>query len=90
MATKKTVDKPASEPKEGYVTIRLFKDAHRYKDDLTVGVNGKFWQIKRGIPVDVPECVAEVIENALAQQQAASDMADQLQMEYLKKREALE
>lgn len=56
---------------EKKVKIRLFKDDGRYSGDLFVGVNGRTWQIKRGVEVEVPECVAEVIHNAENQQAAA-------------------
>lgn len=32
------------------------------KDDVFVGLNGKTYLIKRGVPVDVPEGVAKVLE----------------------------
>ena len=46
------------------VKIKLFKDDDKYKDDLVVGVNGTMYQIQRGIEVEVPLSVAEVIENS--------------------------
>ena len=33
------------------------------KDDVPVGVNGRTWLIKRGVEVEVPECVAEVLKH---------------------------
>ncbi len=33
------------------------------KEDVFVGVNGRRWQIKRGIEVEVPACVAEVLRH---------------------------
>ena len=92
MATKKTVVKPVEvdEIPAGYVKIKLFKDQHRYKDDLTVGLNGKFYQIQRGKEVLVPEAVAEIIENSLAQQQIAANMCDELETQFEMKRSALE
>lgn len=32
-------------------------------DDVYVAVNGKSWLIKRGEYVEVPECVAEVLQH---------------------------
>lgn len=92
MATKKAAEtaEAVSEQKPGYVVIKLFKDNHRYKDDLIVGLNGKFWQIKRGVEVTVPEGVAEIIENSLKQQQIAANMCDELEMQFMIKRAALE
>ena len=36
------------------MTIRLFKDNERYRDDVFVSVNGRTFQIKRGVEVQVP------------------------------------
>lgn len=33
------------------------------KDDVWVAVNGKSMQIKRGVPVEVPTCIAEVLQH---------------------------
>ena len=33
------------------------------KDDVPVGVNNRTWLIKRGVEVEVPECVAEVLKH---------------------------
>lgn len=85
MATKKS-----DEPKAGYVKIKLFKDNHRYKDDVTVGVNGKFWRIKRGVEVEVPASVAEVLENSMRQKEYAAILTSNLEAEYERQRPALE
>lgn len=34
------------------------------QDDVTVGINGKFYKIKRGEPVEVPAEVYEVLMNS--------------------------
>lgn len=54
------------------------------KDDVFVGVNGRTWLIKRGETVEVPECVAEVLqhqeemlEKAMAFEAEASSKAEQ-------------
>ena len=54
------------------VTINLFKDDGKYKDDVFVAVNGKRFQIQRGKDITVPRYVAEVIKNAKDQRGAAS------------------
>ena len=33
------------------------------KDDVPVAVNNRTWLIKRGVEVEVPECVAEVLKH---------------------------
>jgi hypothetical protein len=55
------------------VEIELFYDGDRYKDDVLVGVNGKTWQIQRGVPVTVPRFVAEVIRNSELQDRASAN-----------------
>ena len=49
---------------EKNVRIRLFKDNSRYKGDLFVSVNGVNYKIRRGVEVEVPAYVAEVLENS--------------------------
>ena len=38
---------------------RMKKD----EEDVYVSVNERAWQIKRGVSVEVPECVAEVLRH---------------------------
>lgn len=64
MAEKKG-DKPAMKK------IRLFRDNGEYKDDLFVSVNGHSFLIKRGVEVEVPDYIAQVIEDAEAQNNKA-------------------
>lgn len=47
---------------EKTVRIRLPKE-RRDNDDVFVGINQRTWLIKRGVEVEVPACVAEVLEN---------------------------
>ena len=44
--------------------IKLFKDNSRYKEDLFVSVNGVNYKIRRGVEVEVPPEVAEVLEHS--------------------------
>lgn len=50
----------ADQPK---VKIKLPLDRHN-KEDYFVAINGYTFQIKRGVEVSVPKCVAEVIEQS--------------------------
>ncbi|HIW09784.1 MAG TPA: hypothetical protein H9890_10360 [Candidatus Faecalibacterium intestinigallinarum] len=52
---------------EEKVRIKLFKDNGRYKSDLFVSVNGVNYQIRRGVEVEVPRSVAEVLEHSQRQ-----------------------
>jgi hypothetical protein len=64
---------------EKMVKIHLFKDNKAYTDDVFVGVNGRTFLIKRGVDVEVPECVAEVLRNSQAQDGYAMTKMDELQ-----------
>lgn len=64
------------------VVIQLFKDAERYKDDVAVFVNGESFLIQRGVPVEVPRYVAEVINNSQRQDSQTEVMVKRLIDEY--------
>ena len=56
-------EKKTETPKEKLVKIRIPK----YKanqEDVFVSVNERTWIVKRGVEVEVPECVAEVIRHS--------------------------
>lgn len=63
---------------DGMVEIELYRDSDKYKNDVTVIVNGKVYQVKRGEKVKVPKTVAEVLDNANAQRNFASRTIDRL------------
>lgn len=46
------------------VTIRLPRAAYGEEDTVFVGVNGKGYRIQRGVDVEVPRSVAEVLRNS--------------------------
>lgn len=50
----------ANEPE--MVKIKISRD-RKDQGDVEVSVNGRVWQIKRGVEVEVPSYVAEVLEN---------------------------
>jgi len=52
------------------VKVKLFKDNGRYKGDLFVSVNGVNYKIRRGVEVEVPPEVAEVLENSRRQDES--------------------
>lgn len=64
--------------KEKMVKIRLFKDKKNYSSDVFVAVNGRTFQIQRGVEVEVPECVAEVLHNSEVQNAEAVRLMDDL------------
>jgi hypothetical protein len=55
---------------EKRVKIRIPRSRDN-QDDLFVSVNERTWQIKRGIEVEVPECVASVIRDSEEAEEAA-------------------
>ncbi len=55
------------EKQQKSVRIRLFQDNGRYKGDLFVSVNGVNYKICRGVEVQVPPEVAEVLEHSQMQ-----------------------
>lgn len=77
-----TQEAEGKNPLEELVTIRLFKDNERYRDDVFVSVNGRTFQIKRGVEVQVPRYVQEVLENSMSQDMVAAAMVDKLEAGY--------
>lgn len=47
---------------EKMVTVKIPR-VRKDQPDTFVSVNMRTWQIKPGIPVEVPECVAEVLQH---------------------------
>lgn len=58
------------------VPVKLFKDNGKYRDDVFVAVNGKGWLIKRGVEVEVPRAVAEVLSQSMEQDTRAAELMD--------------
>ena len=54
--------KKTEAPKEKMVKIRIPRTSAK-QEDVPVWVNERSWIIKRGVEVEVPECVAEVIRH---------------------------
>ena len=71
----KTATKVNEPEKEKLVKIRIPRGREN-QDDVFVGVNGRTWLIKRGVEVEVPECVAEVIRNSEKAEEAAYSFND--------------
>jgi hypothetical protein len=101
MATKKTtlVEEPVEEikeetaeekvtdPGEELVTIQLFKDNDRYRDDLYVAVNGERILIQRGVPVTLKRKFAEVIQHSERQDQRTDALMQRMADDYVRKTE---
>lgn len=54
--------KKTEAPKEKMVKIRIPR-TKADQEDVPVWVNERSWLIKRGVEVEVPECVAEVLRH---------------------------
>ena len=55
--------KKTEETKEKLVKIRIPKFKAN-QEDVFVSVNERAWIVKRGVEVEAPECVAEVIRHS--------------------------
>lgn len=67
-----------AEAKKKTETIRLFSDNGKYKGDLFVSVNGVNYKIQRGVNVEVPPEVAEVIRHSQEQDTQTAARMDAL------------
>ena len=56
-------EKKTETPKEKMVKIRIPRTKAN-QEDVFVSVNMRTWLIKRGVDVEVPECVAEVLRHS--------------------------
>ena len=75
MAVKKQETEAAVQaaPEKYTEVIRLFKDNQRYKTPVFVGVNGETYLIQRGVDVEVPAAVAEVLRHSEEMDNAANE-----------------
>jgi hypothetical protein len=62
--------------KEKTVKIKIPLERGGNNEDVYVAVNGRSWSIKRGVYVEVPECVKEVLDNSEAMYQEAMAFED--------------
>lgn len=75
MAEKKTA------MKERMVTIKLDKAPKGENKEISASCNGKVYLIKRGIPVKVPESLAEIIMNSERARMEADAYSEEKQKE---------
>lgn len=68
---------PERDDGEEYVTIELFKDSGKYKDDVLVCVNGESCLIKRGVPVRIKKKFLWVIEQSRTQDSNTARLIDE-------------
>lgn len=72
------------------VPFRAFKDNGKYKDDISVQVNGKIFLIRRGATVMIPRYILLALEQSERQLAEAATYEAQLMEEFEGKRKALE
>ena len=76
-------EKAMNEP----VTIKLFKDNGKYRDDVYVCVNDKSFLIRRGVEVTVPKYIEQALKNSLTQDEYVASMVERLVNDYEKSSE---
>ncbi len=72
----------APAPPAEMVKIKLFKDNGQYKDPVFVAVNGHKFIVPRGVEVEVPDYIAEVLTNSFEQDQATADQLMELERKF--------
>lgn len=75
--------------KKKMVKVRLFKDNQNYTADVFVSVNGENYLIKRGVTVEVPEYIAEVLESSQREDENAVMRMEMAEKAYLEKSKAM-
>lgn len=68
----------ASASKEKTVKIKLPKPAFGEENFITASLNGRMFKIQKGIEVEVPECIAEIIQSSFEHQDKADDYLNSL------------
>ena len=81
----KIVEEPFNERKYWMerVPFRAFKDSGKYKDDITVGYNGRVYVIQRGKEVMIPRAVREIIYQSMEQDEKTAELIEREENRYL-------
>ena len=74
------VELPAPPAKK--VKVKLFRDNDRYKDPVFVAVNGERYIVPRGVEVEIPEYIYEVLERSMAEDQQTALMLERLENKF--------
>ena len=74
-STANKIDNKPEEIKEKLVKFRIPKTKEN-QDDVFVSVNDRTWLIKRGIEVEMPECVYEVLMHQQEMEEIALEYAE--------------
>ena len=72
----------AAAPGKKMVKVKLFKDNHDYREDVYVAVNGERYLIQRGVEVEVPDYIAEVLEHSAQQDARTAELIEKIEADY--------
>lgn len=72
----------AAAPGKKMVKVKLFKDSHDYREDVFVAVNGERYLIQRGVEVEVPDYIAEVLEHSAQQDARTAELIEKIEADY--------
>ena len=64
------------------IRTTFLKDNGKYKDDIVVGINGRFTQVQRGVPVELDEDVYAVIQNSMLQDGQTANLIELKKQEF--------
>lgn len=80
---------PAVDPDEEYITVELFYDGDKYKDDVFVSVNGQNCLIQRGKPVKIKRKFANIIRSSDLQDRHVREIIQGLEKDFKEASKAL-
>lgn len=90
MADKKTTKKPEKvEKPSNRVVVKIPKARKGEEKFITASVNGKVYKILKGVAVEIPRELAEVLNNADAEALKADMFAEKIVSDTLKKEETI-
>lgn len=82
MKKEENVETNIETPIEETVKIRLLKTREK-QDDVFVSVNGRNFKLQRGVEIEVPKVVAEVLENSQRMDELALERQQNLSQQSL-------
>ena len=71
------------------VRIKLFRDNQNYSGDVFVAVNGESYLIQRGVTVEVPDYIAEVLETSQREDENALMRMEKAEKTFIEKAKTL-
>ena len=71
------------------VRIKLFRDNQNYSGDVFAAVNGESYLIQRGVAVEVPDYIAEVLETSQREDENALMRMEKAEKTFIEKAKTL-